>query len=558
LRLEQGRLTEASDLLDRAIAISVRPNSGLPSWDAYQYRGEVRRRAGDLRAALSDYRTAVRLAREILRRDAPPDEQARMAAEGRTELGKLHGAMVDIAGLLYQRTGGGEFLREGFEVAEENRANSLLAPAPESLPDAYWAALGRLQRAEANAARSPGTNSDGAAQTARNSLAAIEASLTGAPQPPAEGVLRAMQSNLDGQTALLTFAEAEDCVWMWAVDRSAVSLYRLPPAAQIQQLDARARAAIGDNAPDAKIAGAQLYAALFGQLAPRFRAKSRWLLALDESLFSIPFAALPDGPLASAPYVVERRTIEVIPGVAHWLAAAQNPKPALTSSMVALGDPIYNAADPRLKTNPTQASTSFFQLVASEHGGLPRLVGSGAEIDICARNWGKGAVLLQGAGATREALLQEMAKGPAALHLATHVIDSSGVPPQGLIALTMGRSGAPELLEPREIESWRYRLGLVTMSGCASASPTAARSGSGLLGLTRAWLAAGARQVIASRWNVPDESGALFAALYRNLASGGAAGPALALRRAQIEMLRSRDWRSQPRYWGAYFVIGKE
>jgi CHAT domain-containing protein len=114
------------------------------------------------------------------------------------------------------------------------------------------------------------------------------------------------------------------------------------------------------------------------------------------------------------------------------------------------------------------------------------------------------------------------------------------------------------LLTPAEIASWRFDLGLITLSGCASASPSAARSGSGLLGLTRAWLAAGARHVIATRWNIPDESGALFASLYRNLGAAPDAGPAQSLRFAQMEMLRSGGWQSQPRYWGAYFVIGKD
>jgi CHAT domain-containing protein len=35
-------------------------------------------------------------------------------------------------------------------------------------------------------------------------------------------------------------------------------------------------------------------------------------------------------------------------------------------------------------------------------------------------------------------------------------------------------------------------------------------------------------------------------------------GPAVALQRAQIGMLRSRTWRSNPLYWGAYFVTGNQ
>jgi CHAT domain-containing protein len=69
---------------------------------------------------------------------------------------------------------------------------------------------------------------------------------------------------------------------------------------------------------------------------------------------------------------------------------------------------------------------------------------------------------------------------------------------------------------------------------------------------------AGARSVIGSNWATPDQSGALFGALYRNLSGDGGNSPAAALRAAQLEMIRSGDWRAKPGYWGAYFVVGSQ
>ena len=116
--------------------------------------------------------------------------------------------------------------------------------------------------------------------------------------------------------------------------------------------------------------------------------------------------------------------------------------------------------------------------------------------------------------------------------------------------------GKPETLDPAEIASWRVNADLVALSGCHS-SAGAVLPGSGLLGLTRAWLAAGARGVLASHWPVPDDGGPLFAAFYRNLGRLGQ-NPAAALRAAQIEMAAAGGWRANPRYWAAYFVMGKE
>ena len=97
--------------------------------------------------------------------------------------------------------------------------------------------------------------------------------------------------------------------------------------------------------------------------------------------------------------------------------------------------------------------------------------------------------------------------------------------------------------------------GLVVLSGCASAAG-ASLPGTGLLGLTRAWLAAGASHVVASHWATPDDSGALFLSFYHHLRNAPHAGVAVALQQAQRDMIAGGGWRSEPRYWGGYFAIG--
>jgi CHAT domain-containing protein len=150
-----------------------------------------------------------------------------------------------------------------------------------------------------------------------------------------------------------------------------------------------------------------------------------------------------------------------------------------------------------------------------------------------------------------------MRRNPAVVHFATHVLESSERPAFGLIALSLSDREEPELLTPFEIAHWRIDAGLIVLSGCYSAQG-AALPGTGLMGLTRAWLTAGARAVVSSRWPTPDEDGPLFQALYRDLRTDRRADPGQALRIAQLEMIRSPGWHAQPRYWGAYYVIGGE
>jgi CHAT domain-containing protein len=560
LRLEQGDLQAASVLLDRAIAISAQSNGPIPSWYAYHYRGRVRLAQGHLEEALADLRVAVRLAR-AWRWSAPAEDGMRIGAE--SSLDRVNAALTDAGNRLYLQTGNMALIRETFEAAAENRASSLQAlvegrkAAAESLPSSYWSALFRLQRAEVLAVRSPTADSESAVLNARTEVALIEASSASRLGPPVADLLRRTRAKLDPETALLGFQVGKSISWMWAVDRDGIALYQLPPIETLNPLIQAAVQAIRSGAADST-AGASLYQALFGSLAPRFQRKSHWLLAPDDTLFGVPFAALPVPAVESRPakaqFMVERHSVEVIPGVAYWVG---DDAPAPHTGMplfLGIGDPIYNSADPRLP-KAARAASSFDSLAAAT-APLPRLVASAAELDACVRAWKGNRVLLEGANASRNQIAAQLDRHPNVLHFATHFVPSAEPEPQGMIALSLTGRGVTETLQPAEIARWRTDAQLVVLSGCNSAEG-AVLPGTGLLGLNRAWLAAGARNVISSRWAVPDDSGALFEALYRNLGPGGLP-PAGALRAAQLEMLHSGGWRARPQYWGAYFAIGKE
>jgi len=93
---------------------------------------------------------------------------------------------------------------------------------------------------------------------------------------------------------------------------------------------------------------------------------------------------------------------------------------------------------------------------------------------------------------------------------------------------------------------------LVVMTGRATATGDV-RSGTGLLGLTRAWMMAGARAVVATNWPVPDSDGDLIPAFYRYLPNHSTAE---ALRCADVEMIHSGTWRASPSYRAAFQVMG--
>jgi CHAT domain-containing protein len=100
----------------------------------------------------------------------------------------------------------------------------------------------------------------------------------------------------------------------------------------------------------------------------------------------------------------------------------------------------------------------------------------------------------------------------------------------------------------------RLDADLVTLSACSSALGKEV-AGEGLLGLTRAFQYAGARTVLASLWGVGDAGTAeLMRRFYGYLKAGQTKDEAL--RRAQVDLLRSGTDLARPFSWAAFELVG--
>jgi len=89
-----------------------------------------------------------------------------------------------------------------------------------------------------------------------------------------------------------------------------------------------------------------------------------------------------------AHYVIERHAIRIVPGLSALL---RSPTSDWNEMFVGIGDPIYNRADPRLvRSKPSAGSSPAKAPGADPAAGimeLPRLLGSGREVDNCAKIW---------------------------------------------------------------------------------------------------------------------------------------------------------------------------
>ena len=568
LRFGQGDISSASILLDLAVAGTTR-NPGLsPRHDIFADRSRVRAAEGRLWDALADARTAVRLARAW--RSEPPDDSTRIGSEGR--LDAVHQSLVDAGNRIYLQTHDTRLIRETFEAEEENRASSLRALLArrradmDSRPPEYWEALSRLQRDEVAALREDNRASRDQVSSARRDLERIEAELEPTALPAPGLLLDRVRKTLDSETAILTFNLGQPHSWLWALDRDGIELYALPDRTEVEAQVRRAVDAIRDDTPSAEDASSNLYRTLFGKLSARFTKKRKWLLERDAALFDIPVAALVVARGKGRPvYVADRHITKTIPGAGFRLeAAAQRRGAAPAPLFLGIGDAIYNEADSRL---PVRYMKRLFGWLHPERArrstgegpamALPRLAGSGKELEACARVWNGDRRLLTGIEASAQNVAQQLRSRPAVVHFATHVVGAADARDSGLIALSLGERGGPELLSPEQIAAWNVTSDVVVISGCFSSRGSSLPE-TGLLGLTRAWLTAGAHSVVASHWPTLDENGRLFTDFYRHLKDGYDFDTGEALRAAQLDAIREGGWRARPGYWASYFAMGSD
>ena len=105
-------------------------------------------------------------------------------------------------------------------------------------------------------------------------------------------------------------------------------------------------------------------------------------------------------------------------------------------------------------------------------------------------------------------------------------------------------------LYARDIVTHPLKAQLVTISACNGAG-TRAYAGEGLVGLSWAFLRAGAHNVIASLWEVSDASTPqLMDELYKGLSADQ--DPASALRAAKLTLLHSDSVFRKPFYWAPF------
>lgn len=524
LRLAQNEPAAALRLAKLSLDI---PSDQVQRSSLHELLAHCHLRLGKTEDALVQLRMAIALLRANAN-DLPSADDLQISYENSVQ--HIYKRFALTAAARYRTRPAESLATESFEAIQQNRAASLRrrAGTDESwrrrLPDEYWRTLAQLRQSTSR----EDTH-------LRASLVEMEAS-AGVPTALRSNLpsLHKLQSQLKAGEVVICFLVAEPHSLRWVVDRRSVRLTVIPGERILTASAKEFRKLVERDDPAHVTSGTKLAEMLFSGVPTT----GLWTLLADDVLFTVPFAALRIGNK----YLAERVPLRLAPSAAF----IQPPRAARQNLFVGIGDPVFNRADPR-----AAGERERYTSVGIE---LPRLTGSAEEIRRAGRLWQHQILLLNQQDGVAP-LTAALAQQPRVLHFATHLYFPPGSS-SPVIAFGYSRSGKWNVLTDRDV----INLGanapeLVTLSGCHSGSGAVA-PGSGLLGLTRAWLMAGAAAVMATLWQVPDNSGAFmedyYGAVLTLRTQGVSRKSAVALQHAQIRAMR----RTPPSVWSSFFVIG--
>jgi CHAT domain-containing protein/Tfp pilus assembly protein PilF len=332
---------------------------------------------------------------------------------------------------------------------------------------------------------------------------------------------------------LLSYWLAPKQSYVWVITPAKIKLLPLPPEKEIRGLVESYRTAIEDGRDPIGShlpAGERLSAILLRPLSELVPHRFRVVIVPDGALHSLNFDSLPS-PSDPSKYWIEDIVVSVAPSLGLMLNSHPSRRSARLS-LLAMGDPESPGQEyPRLPNAHKEV-----QAIAALFSAPSKVVYEGKELNPSA--YGK-------VDPARFLLI----------HLAAHATANRESPLDS--ALILSPEGTGYTLTAREIMQIPLDADLVTLSSCRSAGAKA-YSGEGLVGLTWAFLQAGARRVIAGLWDVDDESTSrLMAKLYEELARG--VPPEDALRDAKLSLLHGAYPYKKPYYWGPFqLYVGTE
>jgi len=337
---------------------------------------------------------------------------------------------------------------------------------------------------------------------------------------------------------ILFYSLGADKSYLWAVTAMHTELFVLPSQATIEALLRTHKKSImrsSDPLHEASDAAQALYDTLVAPAAALIRSGSRVTVIPDGMLYELDFDTLVKRGADGLHYWIDDVAVSTLSSIGMQAVAgaraatiARAAAQTTSHTLLLIGDPATRGTEFEELPNAAAEVTRIEQYFSER---------------------------------SSKVLTRDLAE-PAAygrsdpgrfeyIHFVAHGTASRLSPLESAVVLSPPADDPSQFkLYARDIVRYPLNARLVTVSAC-NGSGLRAYDGEGLVGLSWAFLRAGAHNVISSLWEVDDAATLeLMDRLYRELKQGAA--PDAALRAAKLSLIHSSGVYRKPFYWGAF------
>ena len=349
--------------------------------------------------------------------------------------------------------------------------------------------------------------------------------------PMRQGPVDAQEVARKLNATILFYALSPDRSYLWAIDSHHTRLFSLPRQLEIDSHVKRYQAAIlrsSDPIRENNEDGRYLFKVLIAPVAATLSKGAKVILIADGSLDQLNFESLLVPGKAGVHYWIEDATVVNTNAIRLTSGLDSQEAGEDQNRMLLIGDPISPGND------------------------YPKLLNAEAEIQGINKHFPRNQeVVVTRASAVPAAYIEGQPGHFAYIHFVAHGTASRLSPLDSAVILS-APSGHPDSfkLYARDIVQQPLHARLVTISTCYG-SGLRAYAGEGLVGLSWAFLRAGAHNVIGTLWEASDAaSPQLMDQLYGQIQAGKP--PDAALRTAKLSLIHSQSVYRKPLYWAPF------
>jgi CHAT domain-containing protein/tetratricopeptide (TPR) repeat protein len=396
-----------------------------------------------------------------------------------------------------------------------------------------------------------------------------------------------IQSLLDKRSAMISYMVGDSIISVFTITKKAIDIRQITKPAHFNDSIQLLRISMTQNSKRARANYIRIAHGIYDLIFPKSidRKIENLLIIPDNVLATIPFEALLTEPLsdiknvadfAALPYLLNKYIISYsysstlfertfpkeitkdveITQLNDWLAYAP-----VFSDENTKGISIASRELLRQLKKLNKDSTLTRSILLTSGDQIPPLPGTESEVKNIFNQFDqlnyKAKVEFKG-NATEQSIKSGMLDNYRIIHFATHGFVNSEKPELSGIVLAQDSIGGQDgILFSGEIYNLKLNASLVVLSACETGLGQI-KKGEGIIGLTRALLYAGTKNIMVSLWQVSDESTSnLMIDFYKNLLGNKEKNHyAQNLRQAKLKMIKEGQF-AHPFYWSPFILIGK-